>query len=118
MRLSEIKGDAALDALADLIEPAAEIMSDPQVKQLYDQGKSARAVAVAIKNHKDAVKTVLAVMDGEDPEKYNPSLLSLPLKLIELLNDPEVISLFRSPRQSSDDLSFGGATANTEGDRQ
>ena len=111
MRLSEIRGDAALDALAELIEPAAEIMSDPLVRKAFENKATARAAAIAIKNHKRAVKTVLAVMDGEDPETYSPTMLTLPLKLIELANDPEVVSLFTSPGQSSDDLSSGSVTA-------
>jgi len=118
MKLSDIRGDAALDALAELIEPATEIMGDPEVRKLYEAKKIPKCAAYAIKNHKQAVKTVLAIMDGQDPETYNPTLLSLPLKLIELMNDPEIVSLFRSPVQSSGDLTSGNATATTEADRQ
>ena len=41
MKLSEITGEAALDLLADIIEPAAEIMSDPKVKELFEKNKAA-----------------------------------------------------------------------------
>ena len=35
MKLSDIKGEAALDAFADMIDPAMEIMTDPDVSAAY-----------------------------------------------------------------------------------
>ena len=35
MKLSEYQGEAALDILADLIEPAGEIMADKQIGDVF-----------------------------------------------------------------------------------
>lgn len=95
MKLSDLKGEAALDALADLIEPASEIMTDKEVVALFKSGQRTKAISKAIKNHKKAVITILAITEGENPEEYKPSVLSLPAKLLEILNDKEMLDLFQ-----------------------
>lgn len=112
MKLSDIKGEEALDVLADLLEPAAEILSDKEVKTAFNKSPLVGA-KVAIKNHKKAVLTVLAVCDGADPATYKPNVFSLPAKLLEILNDPEIIGLFNWQGQT-DKTSSGSATENTE----
>lgn len=112
MRLSEIKGEDALDVLAELLEPAAEIMGDKAVQAAYNDGNVVKAVKVAIKGHKKAVMHVLAVTEGADPETYSPNVFSLPAKLLEILNDPEILGLFSW--QQTDETSSGAATENIE----
>lgn len=95
MKLSEIKGDAALDALVELIDPAIEIMTDKAVVEAFKSGQKVKAIKGAIKNHKKAVTTILAILDGADPETYKVSVVTLPMKLLEVLNDPDLINLFQ-----------------------
>ena len=118
MKLSDYKGEAALDILADLIEPIGDIAGDKEVANLLREKKVAKAVKVAIKNHKRSVIEVLAVLDGEDPNNYTPSVFALPAKLLEILNDPEFLSLFTPQEQNMVQTSFGSATANTEANEQ
>lgn len=97
MKLSEIKGERALDVLADLIDPVAEILGDREISEALQAGKApAKAIKLALKNHKRAVLDMMAAIDGEDPETYQPSLFVLPKRLLDLLNDPEVQQLFAS----------------------
>lgn len=117
--LSDIKGDAALDLIADLMEPAAEIMSDPDVKAAFkgtekNPGTPAKAISVAIHNHKKAVTTILALMDEEDPATYKPSAMVIPVRLMQLLNDPDLQSLFTLPNQVSEDDISGSASENSK----
>ena len=113
MKLSDIKGEKAIEVLADLLEPVAEIMADKEVVALVRSGQKLKAVSAALKKHKKACLTILALTDGEDPETYSPSILAIPMKGVELLNDPELMSLFSS--QSQEDKTFSGsATENTE----
>jgi hypothetical protein len=55
MKLSDYKDEAALDLLAELIEPAAEIMGDQEVIEAAKIENMARVASVAIKRHKRAV---------------------------------------------------------------
>ena len=113
MKLSEYQGEAALDLLADLIEPAGEIMSDKQIGDIFKENRF-KAIGLAIKNHKRAVMQILATMDGVPVEEYKCNVFSLPVKILELLNDPEMIQLFQYQGQTGDANSSGSASENTE----
>lgn len=114
MKLSEIKGTRALTVLADLIDPMSEIIQDEQFKALLKTKEKAKIAKYLLTNHNTNVIKVLALINGEDPATYEPSLLSLPLMLIELMNDPDVINLFGSQDQTTESASSGPATENTE----
>ena len=113
MKLSEYQGEAALDLLADLIEPAGEIMSDKQIGDIFKENRF-KAIGLAIKNHKKAVMQILATMDGVPVDEYKCNVFSLPVKILELLNDPEMIRLFQYQGQTGDANSSGSASENTE----
>lgn len=117
--LADVKGDAALDLVADLIDPVTEIMSDPVVAAAYrgtekEPGSKAKAIKVAIKTHKKAITTILALMDEEDPKTYEPSAMVIPVRLLQILNDPDMNSLFTLPDQSSEENTSGSASENTK----
>lgn len=115
MRLSDYEGEDALELLADLLDPVAEIFGDPEVVKPIRAGKTLAGVQAAIKGHKQAVITMLALIDGEDPRAYRITFFSLPRKLLDILNDPEVQNLFQWQGQTTEEASSGSATVNTEG---
>lgn len=113
-KISDIRGEDALDVLADIMEPASEIMADEEIASMYRSGNRIKAISTAIKNHKKSVIHVLAILDGEDPDGYSPSLISLPTKIIEILNDPELDMVFTSQGQMQGENASGSAMENTE----
>lgn len=102
MKLSEIKGEQALDVIASIIEPSIEIMTDTEFRDLIRVRNIPKAVSVAIANHKRAVLDIMARLDGADPAMYEPSLVSIPAKLLDILNDPELMSLFTPSDQTAE----------------
>lgn len=99
MKLSEVKNEDALDMLADLLEPAARIFADKNIADALSGGQKFKAVRCAIKDHKKEVLEILAIMDGVPVEEYSCNVLTLPLRLIELLNEPVIEELFSSQEQ-------------------
>lgn len=118
MKVSEIKGDNALDVLADIMEPAAEIMTDKQVVTELRSGNKIKGISLILKNHKKSITTILAVLDGEDPETYQPTVATLPIKLLEIINDPDLSMLFISQSQNEIKTSSGSVTENTEANEE
>lgn len=114
MKISEIKGEDALDALAEMMEPAIEIMGDNKIAMCLKSGQNLKAIKFMLQNHKQAVLKIFAILDGEDFATYSPSLLSLPKKLLEIVNDEEIIELFTSQSQNTEEERFGSATVNIE----
>ena len=111
MRLSEIKGEQALDVIAEIIDPLTELALD---KELRGKPKI-MMIKGALKSHKDAVIAILAALDLKTVEEYreNMNLYTLPQQLLEIFNDPEMETLFYSQSQT-EETSFGSATENTE----
>ena len=121
MKLSEYKGEDALDLLADLLEPVAAIMADKEIAALVKSGtQKVKLVSAIIKSHKKEVVEILAILDGENPKTYMEkiTLFTLPTRLLELLNDPELINLFTSQGQNSDKASSGSATESIQAEKQ
>ena len=117
MKLSEYRGEAALDILADLIEPAGEIMSDKKIGEVFKENRF-KAIGLAIKNHKKAEMQIMATMDGVPVEEYKCNVFTLPAKILQLLNDPELVQLFTSQGQTGDAKSSGSATESTKEQNQ
>ena len=110
-KLSEIKGEDAFDVLAEILEPISVIATDEEFVSLVRNHNKIGAVKVLLKNHKKEALFVMAVLDEEDPETYAPSIVRLPSMILELFNDPELLSLFRSQGTVT---SSGPATESTE----
>ena len=111
MKLSEFKDDAALELIADIIEPATEILADPAIKEAFSRSKMA-AIKVAIKSHKNAIREIVARLDGKNPEEYHFTALSLPIKLLSVFNDPDLQQLFTSSGQTADETACSSASEN------
>ena len=114
MKLSEYQGEAALDILADLIEPVGQIMSDKEIGDVFKENRF-KAIGLAIRNHKKAVLQIMATMDGVSVGEYKCNVFTLPAKVLQLLNDQELVQLFTSQGQTGDANSSGSASENTEG---
>ena len=116
MKLSEIKGERALDVIADLIDPVGRLLQDDQFKEIAQDKKRPRTdtIKYLLKEHKKTVIEILAVINGEDPKTYEPSLLSLPMMLMDLIDDPDVAILFGLQGQTTELASTGPATESTE----
>lgn len=90
-KFSEIKGEEALDVLAEILVPIVVIASDEEVKAGIETNV-AQCVAVALKKYKKEVMDILRAIDGKEPDV---DLLTLPTIMVEILNEPAVQSLFR-----------------------
>lgn len=123
MKLSEYRGDDALEVLAELIEPAVEILADADIAAAWRDKdpnktrgqKQLKAVSIALKKHKEAVIAILAALDHETPDEYRKKInvVTLPKKLLEVLNDKDLRTFFISQEQTKAEAS-GSASASTE----
>lgn len=121
MRLSDFKGEEAIDVLADIIEPLTSIINDSEIKKMAKQEKRPAAVKFLkpmLKNHKSELIEVLAILNRKPVEEFKDemTLVNLPVMVLDLINDPEVQKLFRSQGQKTVTplASSGSATENTE----
>ena len=104
------QNEEALDLFADLMEPAAEILADPEVGGKIGTGVApVKIIVPAIKNHKGAVIEILARLHGQEPDSYKVNVMMLPIELTRLLNKPEVRDFLSSLAQNADEGVSGSA---------
>lgn len=113
-KLSEIKNKEALDTLVELIDPVVEICKDAELKQVMADNNRVQAIKLAVKNHKKQVVQILAILDGENPQTYEFNIVTLPIKLMELFNDEDMMAFFASQGWMNSETSSGSVTENTE----
>lgn len=95
--MSERSNEESLDLFADLLEPVSEILVDPEIAELWkSDAKRVSIVSKAIKNHKQTIIKILSLIDGVPEAEYKVNLLTLPIKVLNLLNNPMVQELFTS----------------------
>lgn len=115
MKLSELKGEDAIEVLADIIEPAALIMGDAKIKAIYDAKEPIiKLVAYILKEHNKEALIIAARLDGVEESEVN--LLTLPKVIIEAFNDPLLASFFPLAVKDTPASVSGLRTANTTED--
>lgn len=103
MKLSDIKGERVIDVIADLVEPIANIAEDEKALEFFrpkplKKGETAErafakrmrvAIPALLKEHRSDVIAILAIIKGEEPEKFaeEMTLTSIVEDLFELLTD-------------------------------
>lgn len=114
-KLSDYKGDEAIELWADLLEPLTIILGDTKLQEMIKSGKPKMMIAKEIlKAHqKEAAEILLRI----DPEPING--LNIILRLIAVLSDigenEEIKGFFGYAEQASDSSeSSGSVTENTE----
>lgn len=114
MRLSDFKGEEAIDILASIMEPASIIMSDPDVQTMMSHKGNTylKLASYILKEHKKEILDMYEPLTKESREEATPVKL---IKLIlDIVNDKEITSLFFSQSQDEALKSSGSATENTE----
>ena len=114
MNVTDIKGKDAIDVMADILEPLTTILADEEIDQLSKTGTRLQAITHALKKYPDEVIYILARLDNEQPEEYEVNLVTLPRKLLEIINAPELQFLFTSQARNNDNDSSGSVTESTE----
>ncbi len=107
MKLSEIKGEKAIEVIADLIEPIANIAMDKNLKEIFKievaEGETAEEAAAKkikskipylLKEHKKDVANVLGILEDKNPEELN--ILQIIKGVMDFANDKALLQLFSS----------------------
>ena len=96
-----------------MFDPIVEIASDAEIVSAARNNDKVSTVKLMLKNHSRAIFELLAASEGSTPDEYECNMLTLPMKLLELLNQPEFNFLFPSQGQGTP-TSSGSATESTE----
>ena len=114
MKLSEIKGERAIEVIADLIEPIANIAVDENFKDVFKikvgEGETAEEavgkklkskIPYLLKEHKQEISQILGTLEGINPEELN--ILQIVKGVVEMANDKALLQLFSSAVLTEED---------------
>jgi len=118
-KLSEVKNEDALELIANTIEPISRILADKEIEVFKAKAKKQEVrkidiVKWVLNSHSDDVLEILAALEGKDIAHFEISALEIPMRVLEILNDEELTSLFTSQSQTITKPYSGSAMENTE----
>ena len=109
-RLSDYKGEEAIELWADLLEPIGAIIQDAEVrKTLSSQGSAMQKVQALIKNHKGEAAQILLAIDPTPITGLNIVARLLDL-VMEIERSEEFSGFFDSAQQTTEGESSGSVT--------
>ena len=118
MKLSDYRGEDALDLIADLMEPIGGILEDKKFQDAVENVESnvgmLKAAKILLKSHKKECIQILARINSTPVEEYKPNVFELTKSVVELLGDEQVQELFISRGQVMGAANSGSVTENTE----
>lgn len=115
MKIAEYKGTEAIDLLAEIMIPVCKIIEDEELRNYLTSGgvSNLGMVQKILKSHPEEILDIMALVDQEDRETYEPNIFVLPARLIELFSMPEMKMLFLGQGQKTDGERSGSATETT-----
>lgn len=118
-KLSDYKGDEAIELWADLLEPLTEILSDEKVKKVVQSGKSKLEIAkVVLKAKKKEAEKILVRIDPEPLDGLN-IVLRLVAVLVDMGQHEEIKSFFGfADQEQTEKESSGSVTENTGAEKK
>lgn len=121
-KLQDVKGEEALDVLADVLEYAVKLVQNDTIREILNKKgfRDVEAIKVLIKEGKHEIIQIMAAIDGKPYNEFLNSLdlLTLPVMLYETFNDEALQAVFTSQVQTMGVNSSGLATENTEESEQ
>lgn len=110
--LKDYKDEESIELLADIFEPACDILSDEEVKKIYKTKPKMELVKVILKNHPKQIKEILLRIDDTPLNTLNLMTRIFDL-LIEIMESEEYSSFLALASQQEQQFS-GNAMVNTE----
>lgn len=95
-KLSEFKGDKALDVIADLIEPCADIFGDEEVQEAYNNKENRIKLArLVLKKHRKETIQILSLLSDKPTDEFeNVSIIDILKMVVTVFNDNELLDFF------------------------
>jgi hypothetical protein len=96
MKISEIRGEQAVEVLGDLIEPFIRILKSKEVQEAAKKNITIELAQAMVKADPKAVLEILAICNQVPLDEYHPNPFEIIRDLAGVLMDEALMSLFFS----------------------
>ena len=115
MKITDFKGEEALDLLVNIMEPVTIIFADKAVRDAYKSQPKLLLVKTVVKSHKAELLEIMAMLNGMSADEYK-AVITIPgliRQMLELINDKELQSFLESQAAETESTASGLPTENT-----
>ena len=119
MKLSEIKGEAAMEIFVEIIDPLTEISKDKDMWAMFKDNATMMELAKHVLTyHKDAALDIIAKLEGVSREELiaGAGIFTIPQKISEMLTDIGLMSAFPSAAENGAANTSGTPSGNAAGE--
>ena len=118
-KISEFKDDEAMDVLVEILEPAVNVAKNQEFVKAFRGDKDHKpnrieAVKIALKDNREDIVKIMAVLNETPVEEFHYNLLTLPNMVLQIFNDKELIGFFSTQGENISATSSGSVMENTE----
>jgi hypothetical protein len=115
MKITDFKGEEALDLLVNIMEPVTIIFADKAVRDAYKSQPKLQLVKTVVKSHMAEVLEIMAMLNGMSADEYKAAITipGLIRQVLELINDKELQSFLESQATETESTASGLPTENT-----
>nr|DAM12471.1 MAG TPA: hypothetical protein [Caudoviricetes sp.] len=115
MKITDFKGEEALDLLVNIMEPVTIIFADKAVRDAYKSQPKLQLVKTVVKSHMAEVLEIMAMLNGMSADEYKAAITipGLIRQVLELINDKELQSFLESQAAETESTASGLPTENT-----
>ena len=115
MKITDFKGEEALDLLVNIMEPVTIIFADKAVRDAYKSQPKLQLVKTVLKSHMAEVLEIMAMLNGMSADEYKAAITipGLIRQVLELINDKELQSFLESQAAETESTASGLPTENT-----
>lgn len=114
-RLSDFKGEKGIEIAAEVLAVIMEILTDEKNRVQEAEQNKIKMFTSFMRNSPKEMKKIFAILSEEDAETFECNGAEALANILILANDPILVSLFTSQRQTGAAKSSGSASENTEG---
>jgi hypothetical protein len=114
MKISEIRGEQAVEVLGDLIEPFIRILKSKEVQEAAKKNITIELAQAMVKADPKAVLEILAICNQVPLDEYHPNPFEIIRDLAGVLMDEALMSLFFSQGPKAVLTAFGSAMDDTQ----
>ena len=115
MKITDFKGEEALDLLVNIMDPVTIIFADKAVRDAYKSQPKLQLVKTVVKSHMAEVLEIMAMLNGMSADEYKAAITipGLIRQVLELINDKELQSFLESQAAETESTASGLPTENT-----
>lgn len=111
LKISDLKNEKAMEFIGTVVDPVFKIWSDDKFKNLVYPENGERNIIEIVKfitaEHSKETIEILSAINGTTAEKYTGNPYTIIAQVIEIISDPELLSVFTSLAQNMAEKSSG-----------